>query len=120
MLILLIWSQCEICPLATIPVCREGGGGGGADDKFVTPFVKEGYGLVSVFSQPYHTRHPASCDMAGYFQTPGRIPFLQRYRYRYIYTEMILIQFHNINISCNFQIVQLLEIFHQLRMDVHF
>ena len=52
-----------------------GGGGVGADDKFVTLFVKKDYVLVSAFSQPYHTRLPASCDMTGFLQTPGRIPF---------------------------------------------
>ena len=41
-----------------------GEGGGGADDKFVTLFVKKGYGLVSVRSQPYRTRPEAECDMA--------------------------------------------------------
>ena len=54
-----------------------GGGGGGADDKFVILLVKKGYGLVSAFSQSYHTRPPASCDTAGFTQIPGRIPFLQ-------------------------------------------
>ena len=53
------------------------GGGGGADDKFVILLVKKGYGLVSAFSQSYHTRPPASCDTAGFTQIPGRIPFLQ-------------------------------------------
>ena len=38
-----------------------GGGGGGADDKFVILLVKQGYGLVSAFSQsnwpyPFFTR----------------------------------------------------------------
>ena len=32
-------------------------------------FVKKGYGLVSARSQPL-----ASCDMASFSQTPGRIP----------------------------------------------
>ena len=54
-----------------------GGGWGGADDKFVILLVKKGYGLVSAFSQSYHTRPPASCDTAGFTQIPGRIPFLQ-------------------------------------------
>ena len=54
-----------------------GGGGGGADDKFVIPLVKKGYGLVSAFSQSYHTRPPASRDTTGFTQIPGRIPFLQ-------------------------------------------
>ena len=44
-----------------------GGGGRGADDKFVILLVKKGYGLVSAFSQSYHTRP----------EIPGRIPFLQ-------------------------------------------
>ena len=52
-------------------------GGAGADDKFVILLVKKGYGLVSAFSQSYHTRPPASCDTAGFTQIPGRIPFLQ-------------------------------------------
>ena len=67
-------------PLPTIQICRGGGGGGGggADDKFVTIFVKKGYGLVFVRSQPYHTWPDASCYMAGFSQTSGRIPFLQR------------------------------------------
>ena len=80
MLFLPIRSHCEIYPLATIHVCWEawgGGGGGGADDKFVILLVKKGYGLVSAFSQSYHTRPPASCDTAGFTQIPGRIPFLQ-------------------------------------------
>ena len=79
MLILPIRSHCEICPLSTIQVCWEawGGGGGGADDKFVILLVKKGYGLVSAFSQSYHTRPPASCDTTGFTQIPGRIPFLQ-------------------------------------------
>ena len=47
------------------------GGGGGADDKFITLFVKKVYGLVSAFSQPYHTPAPASCDMAGFSQIPA-------------------------------------------------
>ena len=54
-----------------------GGGGGGTDDKFVILLVKKGYGLVSAFSQSYHTRPPASCDTTGFTQIPGRIPFLQ-------------------------------------------
>ena len=54
-----------------------GGGGGGADDKFVILLVKKGYGLVSAFSQSYHTRPPASCDTTGFMQIPGRILFLQ-------------------------------------------
>ena len=63
-------------------VGRLGGGGGGgsrggADDKFVILLVKNGYGLVSAFSQSYRTRPPASCDTAGFTQIPGRIPFLQ-------------------------------------------
>ena len=82
MLILPIRSHCEIYPLPTIhvnDVCLEawGGGGGGADDKFVILLVKKGYGLVSAFSESYHTRPPASCDTAGFTQIPGCIPFLQ-------------------------------------------
>ena len=76
MLILPIRSHCEIYPLPTIHVCWEALGGG-ADDKFVILLVKKGYGLVSAFSQTYHTRPPASCDTAGFTQIPGRIPFLQ-------------------------------------------
>ena len=82
MLILPIRSHCEIGPLPTIQLCWEGGGGrvgggGGADDKFVILLLKKGYGLVSAFSQSYHTQLPASCDTAGFTQIPGRIPFLQ-------------------------------------------
>ena len=86
------------CPLGV------GRRGWRAEDKFVTLFVKNGYGLVSARSQPYHTRpeaegggggelminplpslsqpyhtwHQASRDMAGFSQAPGRTPFLQR------------------------------------------
>ena len=81
MLILPIRSHCEICPLSTIQVCWGGGGGGGGGGelmiKFVILLVKKGYGLVSAFSQSYHTRPPASCDTTGFTQIPGRIPFLQ-------------------------------------------
>ena len=59
-LVLPIRSHCEICPLPTIHVCREGAGPrGGAHDKCVTLIVKKGHSLVSVLSQPYHTRPEA-------------------------------------------------------------
>ena len=80
MLILPIRSHCENLPIANNTRMLGGlggGGGGGADDKFVILLVKKGYGLVSAFSQSYHTRPPASCDTAGFTQIPGRIPFLQ-------------------------------------------
>ena len=48
--------------------------GEGADYKFVTLYVKKGYGLVSARSQPYRIRQ----DMDGFSQTPGRIPFFSK------------------------------------------
>ena len=38
-------------------------------------FVKKGYGLVTACSASHNDE--AECDMAGFSQTPGRIPFLQ-------------------------------------------
>ena len=45
-------------------LCRVGGGGG-ADDKFVTLFVKKEYGLVSTRSQLYRAR-PESVLWGGF------------------------------------------------------
>ena len=40
------------------------------------PSEKLGYSLVSVRSQPYHTRPEAECNTAGLRQAPGRIPII--------------------------------------------